>query len=53
MSCSPMGSPAAVKPQGTVMAGKPVALLGLVFLEITPEPGPRTGSGNDSPGWFF
>jgi hypothetical protein len=34
---------AATALEGTVIAGNPVPLLGLVFLEITPEPGPRTG----------
>ena len=32
-----------MNPQGTDMAGSPVALLGLVFLEVKPAPGPRTG----------
>ena len=38
-----MGSPELVKPQGTDMAGRPVALLGLVHLEVIPAPGPLTG----------
>ena len=38
-----MGSPDWVKPQGMDIAGRPVALLGLVHLEVIPAPGPRTG----------
>ena len=32
-----------MKPQGTVMAGSPVALLGLVHLAVIPAPGPLVG----------
>ena len=42
MNCSPMGRPSSLKPQGTVMAGNPVAFIGLVLREIKPEPGPLT-----------
>ena len=38
-----MGRPDEVKPHGTLIAGRPVELLGLVFLDTLPEPGPRTG----------
>ena len=37
-----MGRPAFVNPHGIEMAGRPVAVLGLVFLEVKPAPGPRT-----------
>ena len=43
ISCSPMGSPADVNPQGIDMAGNPVALLGLVHLAVIPAPAPLTG----------
>jgi hypothetical protein len=43
MSCNPIGSPVVVNPQGTLIAGNPVELVGEVFLEIRPDPGPRTG----------
>jgi hypothetical protein len=39
MNWTPMGSPARVKPQGTVMAGSPMALLGFVYLASRPDPG--------------
>ena len=42
MNWTPMGRPALVNPQGTVMAGSPVALLGFVHLASVPDPGPRT-----------
>jgi hypothetical protein len=38
-----MGSPSRVNPQGIDMAGRPVALLGLVQREVIPEPGPLVG----------